>query len=98
MPPFAEYAAEQDKNKDGKFTKDELPEGPVKDRFTQMDLDKDGIVTPEEWKLMAEMFTSAGNAVLAIHAGGKGDVTKTHLAWKSARSLPYVSSPLFYKG
>jgi len=98
MPPFAEYAAENDKNKDGKFAKDELPDGPVKDRFTQMDLDKDGIVTAEEWKLMAEMFTSAGNAVLAIHGGGKGDITKTHLAWKSTRSLPYVSSPLFYKG
>ena len=49
MPTFAEYAAENDKNKDNQFTKDELPEGPVKERFTQMDLDKDGIVTPAEW-------------------------------------------------
>src|SRR5205085_4178360 len=31
-------------------------------------------------------------------AGGKGDITKTHVAWKSIRSLPYVSSPLFYRG
>jgi outer membrane protein assembly factor BamB len=98
MPTFAEYAAEHDKNKDGKFTLDELPEGPVKERFTQMDLDKDGIVTPEEWANMADMFARAGNAVLAIHPGGSGDITKTHLAWKSTRSLPYVSSPLFYKG
>ena len=98
VPSFAEYAAEHDKNKDGKFTMDELPDGPVKERFTQMDLDKDGIVTPEEWANMADMFAKAGNAVLAIHAGGSGDITKTHLAWKSTRSLPYVSSPLFYKG
>jgi outer membrane protein assembly factor BamB len=98
MPSFAEYAADHDKNKDGKFTKDELPDGPVKDRFTQMDLDKDGIVTPEEWANMADMFAKAGNAVLAIHPGGSGDITKTHLAWKSTRSLPYVSSPLYYKG
>jgi outer membrane protein assembly factor BamB len=98
MPAFAEYASEYDKNKDGKFTKEELPDGPVKDRFTQMDLDKDGIVTTDEWANMADMFAKAGNAVLAIHPGGSGDITKTHLAWKSTRSLPYVSSPLYYKG
>jgi outer membrane protein assembly factor BamB len=98
MPAFAEFAAQYDKNKDGKFTKDELPDGPVKERFTQMDLDKDGIVTAEEWAQMAEMFARAGNAVLAIHPGGDGDITKTHLAWKSTRSLPYVSSPVAYRG
>ncbi|HUS36230.1 MAG TPA: PQQ-binding-like beta-propeller repeat protein [Verrucomicrobiae bacterium] len=98
MPAFAEYAADHDKNKDGQFTKDELPDGPVKDRFTQMDLEKDGIVTPAEWANMADMFAKAGNAVLAIHPGGDGEISKTHLAWKSTRSLPYVSSPIFYKG
>ncbi len=98
MPPFEEFAAQHDKNKDGKFAEEELPTGPVRERFSQMDLDKDGIVTPQEWQLMAEMFDKAGNAVLAIHAGGSGDITKTHVAWKSTRSLPYVSSPLYYKG
>lgn len=98
MPPFAEYAADHDQNKDGKFTKNELPDGPVKDRFTQMDLDKDGVVTADEWAQMAEMFVKAGNAVLALHPGGTGNITKTHLAWKSTRSLPYVSSPVHYKG
>ncbi len=98
MPPFEEYAGAHDKNKDGSFVRDELPDGPVKDRFTQMDLDKDGVVTAEEWANMAEMFTKAGNAVLAIRRGGAGDITKTHVAWKSTRSLPYVSSPIYYQG
>ncbi|HUR45862.1 MAG TPA: PQQ-binding-like beta-propeller repeat protein, partial [Candidatus Saccharimonadales bacterium] len=40
----------------------------------------------------------AENAVLAIRAGGRGDITKSHLAWKQTRSLPYVSSPLYYQG
>jgi outer membrane protein assembly factor BamB len=44
------------------------------------------------------MFAKAGNAVLAIRPGGKGDITATHVAWKATRSLPYVSSPLFYDG
>src|SRR5262249_52986276 len=30
--------------------------------------------------------------------GGKGDVTKTHVAWKEKRSLPEVPSPLYYQG
>ena len=47
---------------------------------------------------MAEMFAKAGNALLAIRPGGRGDITTTHVAWKSTRSLPYVSSPLFYEG
>lgn len=98
MPPFAEYAADHDKNRDGQFTLDELPDGPVKDRFSLMDLDKDKIVTAAEWNGMADMFANAGNAVLAIHPGGSGDITKTHIAWKSTRSLPYVSSPVHYRG
>src|SRR3989441_11627758 len=43
-------------------------------------------------------FAKAGNALFAIRPGGKGDITKTHVAWKVTRSLPYVSSPLFYEG
>lgn len=98
MEPFAAMAQKHDKNGDGRFTQDELPEGPVRQRFTQMDLNKDGVVTAEEWETMRAMFAKAGNAVLAIRPGGKGDVTATHLVWKATRSLPYVSSPLFYDG
>jgi outer membrane protein assembly factor BamB len=98
MPPFDEFAREHDRNQDGKLSADEIPAGPVRDRFSLMDLDKDGIVTPVEWAGMAEMFRRAGNAVLAIRPGGKGDITTSHLAWKSSRSLPYVCSPLYYQG
>jgi outer membrane protein assembly factor BamB len=98
MEPFANFAKANDKDKDGKLTRDEIPPGPVRERFSQMDLNKDGIVTPTEWQLMAEMFAKAGNAVLAIRPGGKGDITTTHLAWKATRSLPYVCSPVYYQG
>ena len=80
------------------LTRDEVPAGPIRDRITQIDLNKDGVATPEEWKNMAEMFAKAGNALLAIRPGGHGEITATHVAWKSTRSLPYVSSPLFYEG
>ena len=98
MEPFAEFAALNDRNKDGKLTQQEIPAGPVRDRFSQMDLDKDNIVTGEEWEEMRQMFARAGNAVIAIRPGGRGDITKTHLAWRVSRSLPYVASPIFSAG
>jgi len=36
--------------------------------------------------------------LLAIRADGSGDVTKTHLRWKSDRKAGYVPSPLLHKG
>ena len=98
MPSFEEFAREHDKNKDGNLSRDEIPAGPVRDRFTQMDLNKDGMVTPAEWANMADMFEKAENAVIAIRPVGAGNITKPHVAWKNTRSLPYVSSPLFYRG
>ncbi len=98
MPVFEEFAKESDKNSDGKLTREEIPAGPVRDRLSQMDLNKDGFVTPVEWQNMRDMFANTENAVLAVRPGGRGDITKSHVAWKSKRSLPYVSSPLYYRG
>lgn len=40
-------------------------------------------------------FRSAG--ALAVRAGGRGDVTKTHVLWTS-RTSSYVATPLFHEG
>ena len=47
---------------------------------------------------MREMFAQTGNALLAIRPGGRGDITRSHVAWKVTRSLPYVASPLCHQG
>ena len=39
-----------------------------------------------------------GKALLAIRADGSGDVTDTHLVWKSDRKAGYVPSPLLADG
>jgi outer membrane protein assembly factor BamB len=98
MPPFDEFLAAHDRNKDGVLTKDEFPPGPLKDRFSQIDVDKDGRVTRAEWDHMREMFDSAENQLFAIRPGGKDDITASHLLWKTNKHLPYVSSPLCYQG
>lgn len=98
MEPFDEFMLSVNKSPDTLLKRDDVPPGPVRDRFSQMDLNKNGEVTREEWEGMRSMFARAGNALLAIRAGGRDDITASHLAWKSTRSLPYVASPLFYKG
>jgi outer membrane protein assembly factor BamB len=47
---------------------------------------------------MRKVFLDANNVCVAIKPGGTGDITKTHIVWKQAKGLPYVPSPVFYKG
>jgi outer membrane protein assembly factor BamB len=98
LAPFDEFLAANDKNHDGVLTLDEFPPGPLKDRFSQIDVNKDGHVTREEYEHARDLFAQATNQLFAIKPGGHGDITDTHVAWKVSRHLPYVSSPLCYHG
>ena len=44
------------------------------------------------------LFCSSGRAgpTLAIRPGGEGDVTDSHLVWRSPRGSPFVPSPVLY--
>jgi len=44
------------------------------------------------------VFCSSGRAgpTLAIKPGGRGDVSRTHVAWRSPRGSPFVPSPILY--
>jgi outer membrane protein assembly factor BamB len=46
-------------------------------------------------EFMQGPFMQSG--VLAVRVGGKGDVTKTHVAWAESRGVAEVPSPLLYK-
>lgn len=48
-PTFKELLKEMDKNEDGKLSKTEL-NGPLKENFAKVDLDKDGFITEAEFK------------------------------------------------
>lgn len=98
MPDWPGFAADNDANHDGVISEKEVPEGLIRQRFSQIDFNKDGKATREEWEAMAMIFSKARNAVIAIRPGGHGEISGTHLAWDSTRSLPYVSSPLFHRG
>ena len=91
--PFARMKELYDKDNSNTLERNELPPGPLASRFDQMDRDKDGHITPEEYFFARRLFNSAENATMAIRSGGTGDVTKTHVQWRFAKQLPYVPSP-----
>ncbi len=98
VPPFEEFMLTNDKDKDGMIVKEEFPNGPLKSRFSQIDVNKDERVTHDEYNHTRSMFARAENQLFTIKPGGKGDITATHLLWKTNKHLPYVSSPLWYNG
>ena len=98
MEPWNQAAIQWDKNLDTKIARDELPEGPVLTRFFRIDLNQDGAIDQKEWESHARVFELADNAVLAIEPHGRGDVTKQSVVWKYDRGVPYVASPLYYRG
>jgi len=96
-PPFDEAVAESDKDGNQKLAKDELPDGPAKQRFTQIDRDKDGLITREEYDSMRRVFQQARNVVLKIRPGGTGDISQSHVEWEYTRVIPYCPSPVVYR-
>jgi hypothetical protein len=46
---------------------------------------------------MSRSRARGANIAVAVKAGGKGDVTATHVAWRHEKGIPYVSSPLLYR-
>jgi len=89
--------ARLDKNKDGKVVLDELPESRAKDGFFFMDNDRSGAWELEEF---ADPPNSAPgkNLMVAVARGAKGDASNGHVRWTWTRGLPYVASPLLYRG
>lgn len=98
MEPHESFAAANDANKDGFLTRDEFPAGKIRDRYSQIDADKDGRVSRAEYEAMRGMFASAVNQLFAIKPGGSGDCTDTHVVWQQNKHLPYVSSPVAAHG
>jgi outer membrane protein assembly factor BamB len=98
VPSFAEMIAKHDANQNGTLEPDELPAGPMKERFALIDRDKNGHITEAEWEGMRTIFHTAQNRMVAIKPGGSGDITGSHVLWVQTKNLPYVPSPLLYQG
>jgi len=98
--PWGNYEAflkSFDKNHDGVVSLNEID--PITREYMRgLDRDRDGKITEADWKGLEAAAAKAENVMLAVKPGGKGDISATHVAWKTTRGLPYVPSPLFYEG
>lgn len=98
MGTFAAALEQFDKNGDKEVGKDELTPGAVLTRFFRIDLDQNEKLSESEWNKHARVFELAQNVAFAVKAGGRGDVTNSHVKWQQRRNLPVVPSSVAYKG
>ncbi len=97
--PFDTKIKEVDKNADNLIVKEELAkDDPFNSRFPQVDRDKTGTITREEYEYFRGLFDKSENNIVAIKPGGAGDVSTSHVLWKHSKQLPFCSSPVFYDG
>jgi outer membrane protein assembly factor BamB len=97
--------AGHDADKDGKIQLSEVKTEDVNGRimyrlFKSIDKvsgDNDGVLTRGEFEDAFPAERKDGGLV-RIRLGGKGDVAKTHVDWRQAKGIPYLTSPLLYRG
>jgi outer membrane protein assembly factor BamB len=95
VPPFDEVVADYDKNGNRTFEENELPEGgPIHQRFPQVDRDKSGGVTREEYEYFRKLFQIGRNLIVAVRPGGSGDISDTHVVWTHTKHVPFCASPV----
>lgn len=95
---FESVARLKDANQDGFLTEKELVDGPIHQRFSQVDRNKDGKVTPAEYEYFRGLFADGRNLVLSIKPGAKGEATESSVLWKQSRLVPFCASPLYIDG
>ena len=93
------FFARLDADKDGGVRPEDLPAGcRARDAFLAFDANKDGAWQENEFvPFLSRSQARGANIAVAVKAGGKGDITATHVAWRHEKGIPYVSSPLLYR-
>lgn len=98
VEPFEEAASRYDANGDRLLAEDELPDGDIKQRYSQVDRDKSGTITKTEYEFFRGLFDQSRNVVIAIKPGCEGDATQSHVLWENSKFVPFCSSPLYANG
>lgn len=96
IPSFEQALEKFDRDKNGRFSKEELPLESPYDFFDFVDLAKDGHLDKKDWNYFQAALASL-NGMLAIRLGGHGDMTDKNTLWAYRRYVPQLPSPLVYK-
>jgi len=94
IPPFEEVRA-ADKNGDGRFSREEVPDDLARKWMRLLDLNGDSLIDEAEWTRYRAARRSPGG-LWAFRMGGDGDVTTKNTAWHYEKSVPQLPSPLLY--
>jgi outer membrane protein assembly factor BamB len=95
--PWEEFLAENDKDGDGRISREEAPDPDMPKLWFLFDLDRSGAIEKRDYDIIRAR-TTARSGLFAIELGGHGDITKKAVKWKAEKSLPNIPSPLLYKG
>lgn len=98
LPPFDVIHKQAGAKEKDFITKDEAEKTMLKDFFDNMDMNKDGKVSREEWEGVLKFMAEGKNSAFAVKTGGTGDVTKSHVLWTQKKGLPYVATGIAYRG
>lgn len=97
LPEFAAAVEQMDKDGDKRIGQKELTDRRVSRYFEFLDLDQNGTLDADEWRLCRASFASV-NAAMAVRVGGAGDMTEKSVLWRYYRSIPQLPSPLIAEG
>jgi outer membrane protein assembly factor BamB len=98
MPTWEDLAKAADKNHDGVITEEEAKAAGFGGFFRAIDANGDGKLTKEDLDLMKAQLSKGENVLVALKPGGHGKLSAENVVWKQTSGLPYVPSPLFYRG
>lgn len=91
-PAFDDWL-KSDTNGDGRLSREEIPKF---DEFGGVDTNNDGFLDRTEWDLLRNAAAGAYGQV-AVSVDGRGDMSKTGVAWRDKKNYPFVPTALIYK-
>ncbi|PWU14799.1 MAG: pyrrolo-quinoline quinone [Verrucomicrobia bacterium] len=98
LPTWESMADQADKNHDGVITEEEAKAAGFGGFFKAFDLNHDGKLTPEDFEMLKAQTAKGENVMVAVNSGAHGELDADKVAWKQTAGLPYVPSPLYYRG
>jgi outer membrane protein assembly factor BamB len=98
FPSWESLAQQADKNHDGAISLEEAKAAGFGGFFKAFDVNGDGKITKEDIDMMRSQMEKGENVLIALKPGGHGKLSAENVAWKQTSGLPYVPSPLFYRG
>jgi outer membrane protein assembly factor BamB len=96
-PTFDELLKKYDTNKDGRLSRDEVKgEAELYDQFGAMDLNDDGFFDRGDYDEM-QKGSQGDYGLIAVRLGGRGDVSKTAVAWRDKKNWPTMASVVVFQ-